>query len=309
MREERDRPEDLIIRPPSEARSALVRVTRGCAWNRCKFCGQYPYFGEPEFSVRPVEEVERDIALLAERRPRARTVFLGDADPLLVPVGDFEEIASCLRAAFPRLERVTCYARASTLWKKGREGLARLARAGLDRVHIGLESGDLATLRFQRKGQSPRVVVEAGQWLREEGIEVSFYVLLGLGGRDRWQEHIDATAEVVRAVEPEFVRVRRLWLYRAGDQGEGPECPLWEDVRAGTFIPQTAEGTVLELRRLLDRLAGVRTHFTCDHANNYVQVEGRLPGAREAMLEVIDRFLAQPEAAREQHYALVGDRI
>ena len=29
------------IRPPSEAQSLLIRVTRGCHWNKCKFCGLY----------------------------------------------------------------------------------------------------------------------------------------------------------------------------------------------------------------------------------------------------------------------------
>jgi radical SAM superfamily enzyme YgiQ (UPF0313 family) len=29
------------IRPPSEAASLLIRVTRNCPWNRCTFCPVY----------------------------------------------------------------------------------------------------------------------------------------------------------------------------------------------------------------------------------------------------------------------------
>ena len=302
-------PEELIIRPPSEAGSVLVRLVRGCAWNRCLFCGQYPFFGEPAFSTRTVGEVKRDISLLREAWPAARTAFMGDADPMIVPLDEGLEIVRAIREAWPGLERLTCYARATTLWKKGPEALRRLAGAGLTRVHVGLESGDLATLRFHRKGQNPRVLIESGRWIREAGLELSFYVLLGLGGADRWKEHVDGTAEVINAVDPEFVRVRRLWLYRGGEQGAGPECPLWNEVRTGRFRPQSAEGTVLELRRLLAAFAGVSSFFTCDHANNYVRVEGRLMAERDAMLEVVDGFLALPPDERERRYDFVGSRL
>ena len=42
------------IRPPSEARSLLVRVIRNCAWNRCTFC---PVYKRSKASTRPLENV------------------------------------------------------------------------------------------------------------------------------------------------------------------------------------------------------------------------------------------------------------
>ena len=93
----------------------------------------------------------------------------------------------------------------------------------------------------------------------------------------------------------------------AGDGGVafGPDVPI----RAGDFTPQTPEGTVLELRRLLEELDGGTSAVACDHANNYVNVEGRLPGDRDAMLGEIDRFLSLPESDREAHYRAVGSRM
>ena len=304
-----ERPERLIIRPPSEWRSVLVRVTRGCAWNRCRFCGQYPFFGEPYFSRRSVEEIKEDIDRIARRHPEAETAFCGDADPLLIPREEFTEIARHIYLRFPRLKRLTCYARASTLRKKKRTGLQALASAGLKRVHVGLESGDEDLLRFHRKGQTPEMVIEVGKWLKDAGIELSLYALLGMGGRGRWQEHVAGTAAVLNEVNPEFIRLRRLWLYQARDQGEGPECPLWEEVREGSFVPQAPEGSVRELRDLLAKLEGIASQFTCDHANNYVQVSGKLPEEKERMLAEVDRFLALPVGEREEVYQLVGSRI
>jgi hypothetical protein len=304
-----EQPESLIIRPPSEWRSVLVRLTRGCQWNRCRFCGVYPALGEPGFSVRTVSEVKRDIDLLRARITRATTAFLGDADPLQIGLLPFIEIAHYLRDVFPEVTRLTCYARASTFWQLKASGIRRLAEAGLTRVHVGLESGDPDILRFHRKGQTPEIVASTGQWLRQAGIEVSFYVLLGMGGCDRWHAHIDNTVRVIEDAAPEFVRVRRIWLYGGEGSERSAECPLWQDIRSGAFTPQTAEGTVLELRRLIEKLEKVDTFFTCDHANNYVCVHGRLPCDRSAMLEVVDQFLRLPEAERQAHYETVGSSI
>jgi radical SAM superfamily enzyme YgiQ (UPF0313 family) len=309
MNNKRDIPETLIIRPPSEYRSLLVRLTRGCKWNRCRFCGLYPHLGEPTFSKRTVSEVKHDIDLLKLRHPTVENVFFGDADPLQIGFDAFIEIAIYLRQVLP-VKRLTSYARASTLWKLKKDRIHDLAQAGLDRVHIGLESGDAKTLNFHRKGQSPKMVKEATAWLKEAGIEVSFYVLLGLGGSDHWQNHILETAKLINETEPDFVRIRRLWLYQSNTVFTGPECPLFEEIRAGTFKPQTPEGSVLELKLLIEKLDNsLDTNFVCDHQNNYVHVSGKIKDDKKDMLEVVDDFLGMSQEEREAHYEAVGSRI
>jgi hypothetical protein len=305
----RQRPEPLTIRPPSEWRSILIRSTRGCNWNRCKFCGVYPALGEPSFSIRSVDAVKNDIDWYAAHMPELTTAFIGDADPLCRPLEDSVAILTYLNATIPHLERVTAYARAGTLFRIGEEGLQRLAAAGLTRLHLGLESGDLQTLKFHCKGQSAKIVVAATRTAKSAGIEVSFYVLLGLGGRDRWKEHVDATAEVITATDPEFIRMRRIWLFTPESSQTATSCPLVADIASGTFTQQTPEGTVLELRRLVAGIGEVHSHLVCDHANNYVSVEGTFPEDRERMLAEIDGFLALPQEMRERHYREVGSRI
>ena len=300
-----DRPESLIIRPPSEWRSLLVRITRGCNWNRCRFCGIYPAMGQPDFSCRTLAEIRHDIDLLALRYPGAETAFFGDADPLAAGMEVFVGAARYLRKVVP-VKRLTCYARASTLHKLGRDNIQLLAEAGLNRVHLGLESGDPEILRFQRKGQSPEMVVTVAHWLKEAGIEISFYVLLGLGGRDKSHQHITSTARIINETEPEFVRLRRLWLYGKDTKGE---CPLWQQVWDGSFVEQTPEGTVLEVKLLLELLEPLNTFFACDHANNYITVSGLLKEDRDDMLQEIADFLALPEEQRQAHYRMVGSRI
>ena len=50
------------IRPPSEADSLLLRITRNCPWNKCKFCAIYK---KHSFSVRKIEEIKADIDQVA----------------------------------------------------------------------------------------------------------------------------------------------------------------------------------------------------------------------------------------------------
>jgi hypothetical protein len=299
--DERSNPEQPIIRPPSEWRSTLIRITRGCHWNRCRFCGIYPHLGEPGFSERSFEEIAHDISLLEKRRPESREFFLGDADPLHGGVELTENVIRLLYQKFS-IKKITCYARISTLKALGIDALKHLFETGLTRVHMGLESGDSEVLRYQRKGQSPEMAVIVADWLHEAGIEASFYVLLGLGGSDRWREHMIGTAATINKTQPEFVRIRRLWIYESGaDNTSG--CPLAAQVLAGKFTPQTADGSVKELQLLLTSLVPSRTYLTCDHSNNFIQVHGFLNKDLEQMRRDVDSFLALPENDRLAYYA------
>jgi len=301
--------EQPLIRPPSESRSVLVRLTRGCRWNRCRFCGIYPALGEPGFSVRTAVEVDRDIERLKQIMPAARTAFIGDADPLQAGLDAFIRTASRLRERF-RLERLTAYARVSTLDRLERGSIRRLAGAGLNRLHIGLESGDPETLRFHRKGHSPDMVRRVAARLKGAGIEISFYVLLGMAGADGWRRHAVETAKLVNDTEPEFLRLRRLWIYGSGEMSAGRACPLREEVRAGRFTPRDPEGTVLELRLLLENLdESLSTEIVSDHRNNYVDVSGVVKTDKQKMLDRVEAFLARPEPLRRAHYESVGSGL
>jgi radical SAM superfamily enzyme YgiQ (UPF0313 family) len=281
--------------------SLLVRVIRGCDWNRCLFCGIYDLFGCTH-SLRTLDEVKADIRALRELHGDSfATAFLGDANPLALPADFLVETLKELRAAFPRLGRVTAYGRASSVWKKTQADLDAIHAAGLDRLHVGMESGSDAVLRMQKKGTSQNQLIEAGNRVKDSGMELSYYLLLGLGGQTLWQDHVDGSAKVINAVKPHFVRVRRLWTH--------PASRLGEKIASGEFVPQTPEGTVIELRDILKGLDAPGTTFTCDHANNYIQVHGRLNDQKHEMLDLIERFLALPDEIRQNHYASMPSMI
>ena len=280
------------FRPPSEAESLLLRVTRGCPWNRCTFCSMYK---DLKFEIREVEEVIHDIELAKELYgPGVRTVFLGDSNSLVVKTGSLIEILKSLYSSFPDVERVTSYGRAKTLVQKPLEDLEKIRNAGLTRLHVGLETGDPELLREIKKGATPDEMIEGGRKAKQAGFEYSLYVLLGAGGEERWEQHARGTAEVLNQIDPHFIRVRTLIPQ--------PHCPMYEEMLEGRFHPPGPETILKETRLLLTELK-VNSEFMSDHVSNLLPLHGRLPGAQGALVRRIDealRDLEEDDGLRER---------
>ena len=142
--------EGLVYRPPSEARSLIVQVTIGCAHNKCTFCTMYK---DKQFRVRKKEEVLEDFQMAYDTYgDRIRRIFLADGDALIVRTPDLLDILNFIREKFPSTERVTSYGTPGDILRKSEEELKSLARAGLDMVYMGAESGDAVTLERINKG-------------------------------------------------------------------------------------------------------------------------------------------------------------
>jgi len=305
-------------RPPSEAGSLLVRVTRNCPWNRCTFCSMYK--GE-KFELRSVEEVKRDILSLKaitegikewarrngwgeqvgqvarangvywlDDKGEAKTAFLGDSNSIIMRAEQLAEGIEFLYQTFPMLERVTSYGRAHTVLRKKPGELKRLKEAGLSRLHLGLETGDDELLAYMEKGATADGMIEAGRKVKESGISLSEYVLLGLGGSDRWKQHALGTARVLNAINPDFIRVRTLIIR--------PESPLWQKKEQGEFKPSSPEEILRETRLLIENL-DVTSQFVSDHVSNYLPLDGKLPQDKDALLKSIDIVLETPPELRK----------
>ena len=274
-----------IYRPPSEADSLLIQATVGCPHNKCTFCMVYK--SGPRFKIRPVEEIKAD--LLDARRQygeTVRTLFLPAGNTIAMPTHQLAEVCRTARDLFPALERITVYGSSQYIHQKGLKALKVLADAGLDRIHVGLESGDDTILKALRKGTHSQEQIEAGQWVKAAGIELSLYVILGIGGRQRSEAHARQTAEVLNAIDPHYIRLRTFV--------PKVNTPLLEDVQSGRFQMLGPFGVIREAARLIRDLK-VSSRLASDHYTNYINLHGRLPEDR-------DRLLA--EAAQ----ALVRDR-
>ncbi|MCX5799422.1 MAG: radical SAM protein, partial [Proteobacteria bacterium] len=247
--------EQGVIRPPSEANSLLVRVTRNCPWNQCVFC---PAYKGTKFSRRTVDEIKKDIDNMAKEYGGytfIKSVFLQDADSLLLPTADLLTILEYLKQKFPGIERITSYARAKTVKRKTVDELKQLKEAGLTRIHIGMESGSAKVLQMIKKGITPEDIVAGGTKVVEAGISLSEYIMPGIGGRTLSEEHAIETARLLNIIKPDFIRVRTFAMH--------PESPMQTMVQEGTFSPMTDEEIVAEIRLLVANLDEMHSYFSC----------------------------------------------
>ena len=291
--------EQGVIRPPSEASSLLVRVTRNCPWNRCLFC---PAYKGTSFSRRSVDEIKNDIDEMAryhgENASRITSAFLQDADTLILPTDELVEIITYLRKTFPGIKRITTYARAKSMKRKSVEDYQRLKEAGLTRIHTGMESGSLKVLKLIQKGIKPEDILTGGVRVAESGISLSEYIMPGVGGRALSREHALETARILNKIKPDFIRVRTLAIH--------PLSPLQRMVEEGTFDPMSDEEVVAEIRLLLEHLEEMPTHFRCGDfsLNLLMQVDGRLDTRKETMISELDRYLSMTKE-QKQAYSLL----
>lgn len=246
-----------VFRPPSEARSFILRVTRGCAHNKCTYCNMYR--GVP-FQILKDEEISRQIALAAHYgKNKVRRVFLADGDALVLPTAKLLKILQVLREQFPHLQRVASYAAPKDILRKSEEELRQLKEAGLKLLYYGMETGDDATM-----------------------------IILGLAGAEGSERHALATAKAINIIKPTHLSALCLMLYRGSE--------LLDQYEAGKFNPLSPAGLMRELKLIIENIdlpADRHCLFRSNHVSNYVQLAATLPHDKQRLLRDIDYSIAQ----------------
>ena len=326
------------IRPPSEASSLLLRITRNCPWNKCTFCSIYK---NRDFSLRSLENIIKDIDLLHtyinrimhdpdliltfnnekinavfnsfEVKDRAafnaalhwhstgmRSIFLQDANSLIMKPDDLVTLLTHIKKRFPLVRRITSYARSHTIARISLENMKRIAGAGLNRIHIGMESGSDKVLKMIKKGVDQAGHIKAGLRVKEAGIELSEYVMPGLGGVELSIENALETAEALNMINPDFIRIRSLAL--------PPRAPLAQKWENGSFVKCTDLMMAKELRLFIENLYDIDSYIKSDHILNLIEtIDGKMPEDKEKLLSILDSFLdMEPE---QQVLYQVGRRM
>jgi radical SAM superfamily enzyme YgiQ (UPF0313 family) len=204
-----------------------------------------------------------------------------------MPTASLAEICRYSYTLFPHLKRITVYGSSQYISRKGRKQLNSLAETGLKRIHVGVESGDDVILARIRKGATAKDHIAAGQLARDVGIAINAYVIVGIGGHDRSESHPRETARVINQMQPEVVRLRTFV--------PKINTPLLEDVQTGRFQMLSPHQALGEILSLLSQI-NVPTRVASDHYTNYIDIAGRLPEDREAMIKKLRQALDREES-------------
>ena len=277
--------EGPIYRPPSEADSLLIQATVGCPHNRCTFCIIYKQ--GPPYRVRPVKDICADIdAARAEYGENVKTLFFPSGNTIAMPTRALAAICRHAVKRFPKLQRITIYGSSRYIVQKGLDELETLRAAGLSRIHVGLESGDDQVLQRVKKGTTAAEQIAAGRLVRQAGIALSEYVILGLGGTELSEPHARHTAAALNAIVPDFVRLRTLV----------PKINtlLLHEIKKGRFQLLSSHDVLRETRQLVESIE-CHTFLTSDHYSNYLDLNGRLPDDKARLLDAIDQALTWDE--------------
>jgi len=316
------------IRPPSEAYSLLIRATRNCPWNRCQFCPVYKgskFELRPVNEImRDIDAVKaisegikeiawkmgygdrvREVAAMLSNQlqygqcvhnvalwigARGKTAFLQDSNTLIMRTPELTQVITFLRETLPSLNRVTTYGRSHTAARKSLVELKELKDAGLDRIHIGLETGYDPLLAYMEKGCTAKNHIEGGKKLKEAGISLCEYVMPGLGGKKMSQEHARETAKVLNDIDPDYIRLRSLHVSQA--------MPLWTRLQDEDFELQTDDEVVREIGVFIENLQ-VTSRLKSDHILNLLmEVEGKMPEDKGKCLNIINKYLSLPDEER-----------
>jgi len=271
-----------LYRPPSEADNVILQATYGCSYNNCSFCSMYK---SKNYEVRDINELFKEIDLLAASYPQARKVFLADGDALALDTDYLLELLAYLQKAFVKLSRVSVYATAQNLLEKSDTELEKLRENKLTLIYFGIETGNEELLKKIHKGVNSEQLITALNKASKAKMKISATVILGLGGQVFTTEHMRDTAKIINATTVNYLSTLQLGLA--------------EDVKEKFLKAFHDEFLMLNDSELLDeqlRFLSLlkpsnRVIFRSNHASNALHLAGTLPKDGERLLNEVQRAL------------------
>ena len=191
------------ILPPDQYMAVVLQAAEGCSFNTCTFCD---FYKSRPFHIKTPHEFSNHALAVREYLGKGlslrRTVFLGDANALVIPMKRLVPLLEITHSIFPveKLGGIYAFLDGFSGEKKTVSDYQTLAQMQLKRVYIGVETGSDELLRSLKKPGCTADAVQTVAALKQAGISVGVIFLLGVGGRKFAAQHVLETIRVINAM-------------------------------------------------------------------------------------------------------------
>jgi radical SAM superfamily enzyme YgiQ (UPF0313 family) len=206
-----------------------------------------------------------------------------DGDALIIPQKRLMWILGRIKEHLPWVKRVGTYANTKSIRMKSLQELVELRENGLDKIYLGVETGDDEVRKKINKGSSAQQCLEMGKKVKDAGLELIVMVLLGVAGKVKSLDHARATGKLLSDMDPSYVAALTVILI--------PGTPLWEDHERGNFELPDEQGLLIEMKEMIAHTNLSNGIFASNHASNYLSVKVHLPEGKKEALDLIDAAL------------------
>lgn len=271
---------DTIYIPPHEETSAPLEVSLGCSWHKCRFCD----FAKDEFRIHPMEQIERNIQILAMFQPNNKRLFFLGENAFVMSCEQICKILDLKDKYMPWVTEFAMYSRIDDILRKSDEELELLHHLGLSALHIGIESGSDSILTTMNKGITTFEILEALARLDKFGIDYYLTIIMGLGGKTFSKLHAIETARLLNKTHPKNIWCLKLKLWE--------DTPLYKDAKQGLFDMMTPAEILAEERILLENLTVTDCLFEDTTVLDKYTLVGMLPEKKNELLNMMGYLLA-----------------
>lgn len=282
-----------VYRPPSEGRSLLIPVTKGCSHNKCTYCNMYRSKKYAELEIDEITDNIRKAASYFEARGASpRRAFLLDGDALGAPQSLLVSTLKCIQDELPQITRVGSYATAANMLEKSEEELSELCALDLSIVYLGMESGSDKVLKRIVKGNTADDMVQGSLKVKRAGMKLSNIAMLGIGGREFSEEHVKETARVISETAPNYFSFLTTTAI--------PDTPYFTMVERGQASPLTIKELLTEMRDILSSLSlgDKKIIFRANHVSNQYPLGGTLPKDTQTIISTLNTWIEEcPEGS------------
>jgi radical SAM superfamily enzyme YgiQ (UPF0313 family) len=266
-----------VYRHPLEAYTVLLQVTQGCSHNACTFCTMYK---DVPFKVDDLSIVEEDLKEAKATYGQLERIFIENADPFVLSFEKLKTIGLLIRKYFPDIETISTYANIKNIKDKSIDELKELRELGYNDLYIGLETGHDPILKLMNKGYTAMEAYNELTKLNEAGIAFFTLLMLGVAGKGKGKENVEATIDLLNKVQPKMISVIPTGVF------EGSHLEVL--MNKGDYEEASEYEMLLEEKELLEGLKPFKCLFYGQHANNLVSVSGMLHKDKDRLIAAID---------------------